>query len=179
MKTVKKFYIRPATANDSEIIAQLSVICWQHAYKNIFDNAYLDSLQWQTRAAGRNKFYVENTNAAGFIVEVDEHAVGFCDTGPARLVEKLPLITNNYGEIYALYLLPEYQKQGIGAALCQTACEYLISKGYAHCIIWTLVENTQAIEFYKAIGCTQQYWYKDKIINDQAQKEIAFTLDLL
>lgn len=171
--------IRQATENDNETIAQLSVTCWQQAYKDILNQDFLAQLDWRPRASGRKKFYQENKTAAGYIAEVEGRAIGFCDAGPARVVEKMPAIDRSYGEIYAIYVLQEFQKQGIGLALCKAACEHLISKGFARCIIWTLVDNKPAIAFYNAIGCIQQAWKKITVIEEQNLAELAFTIDLL
>lgn len=173
----EKYFIRQATIDDSAIIAQLSVLCWQQAYKDIFNADFLAQLDWQARADGRKKFYSTNKNAAGYIAEVNGKAVGFCDVGPARANDQYN--NSTFGEIYAVYVLQEFQKRGIGLALCKAACEHLIAAGFARCLIWTLEDNLPAKQFYKTIGCAPQAWRKENKVDDVVHKELAFTIDLL
>ncbi len=179
MVTKFKHQIRQATEKDHVNIAKVSTICWQQAYKGIFSDAFLQGIDWQPRVGFREKFYAENKQVTGFVAEVDEQIVGFCDTGPALAVEDRPDIANNYGEIYALYVLQDFHRQGIGAALFQAACEYLIKQGFARCIIWSLEANAAGIKFYEIVGCTQQRWYKTKTVENKPSREVAFTIDLL
>lgn len=173
-----KFTLRRATKNDNATIAQLSVLCWQQSYRGIFTPDFLAQLEWEQRATGRKKFCSENKIVTGFIAEIAEQAIGFCDVGPARMIEDMPIIDRSFGEIYAIYVLREFQKQGIGLALFKAACEYLINHGFARCIIWTLKENQPAIAFYNAIGCIHQTGKKVFKIDDKQHTELAFTIDL-
>ena len=57
---------------------------------------------------------------------------------------------DSYGEIYALYVLNDYQRQGIGLNLMKFAFKEL-KKNFHSILISTLVENT-ANEFYQKAG---------------------------
>ena len=58
--------------------------------------------------------------------------------------------SNEYGEIYALYVDSEYRKKGIGQALINYAFD-ILKKKYRYILISTLVEN-DANKFYQKIG---------------------------
>lgn len=173
-----KVVVRKALLNDNDAIAKLSVSSWQKTYANILPADFLANLDWLERAAGRADFYAKNNDAAGFVVYDAGVLLGFCDSGAARQLEHLPFIDASYGEIYAIYVLEEAQQCGLGRALCQAACEHLMQQKFKHCVIWSLVDNTQALNFYIHNGCTPQPWRKRRVIDGNEYIEQAFTLNL-
>ena len=54
------------------------------------------------------------------------------------------------GEIFALYVLPEYHGTGVAQALMQTGLEQLAD--YPTVCLWVLKENARAIRFYQKCG---------------------------
>ena len=56
------------------------------------------------------------------------------------------------GEIYELYLLPEFQGVGLGKRLFRAICKELRKMEYGPLIIWALEANDIATEFYQAMG---------------------------
>ena len=56
------------------------------------------------------------------------------------------------GEIYELYLRPEYQGIGLGSRLFSEARRLLGSLGCKGLVVWTLEENDRAVNFYSALG---------------------------
>ena len=55
------------------------------------------------------------------------------------------------GEVYAIYLLKEYQRQEIGRKLMKAVVDELVQKQHANLIIWALKDNPSR-GFYKALG---------------------------
>ena len=74
-----------------------------------------------------------------------DHVIGFVCYG-AYQDQTLP----QHGEIYALYVLQDYQKQGVGFALMNAAIEKL--QTYSHIALWVLKGNQRAIAFYQQYG---------------------------
>ena len=58
------------------------------------------------------------------------------------------------GELHQIYLLPEYQKQGLGRVLYQAALEDLRDMGFRNFIICTYAENENAKTFYARMGAS-------------------------
>ena len=56
------------------------------------------------------------------------------------------------GEIYELYLRPEYQGLGFGRRLFTAARRDLAQSALKSLIVWALSENENAVEFYRALG---------------------------
>jgi ribosomal protein S18 acetylase RimI-like enzyme len=56
------------------------------------------------------------------------------------------------GEIYELYLRPEFQGLGFGRRLFTSARRDLLQSGLKSMVIWALSDNDPATEFYRALG---------------------------
>ncbi|MBQ4436754.1 MAG: GNAT family N-acetyltransferase, partial [Clostridia bacterium] len=67
--------------------------------------------------------------------------VGYGDRG-----EEAP----DTGEIFALYVLPEYYGKGVGRQLMEAGLEQLME--YPQVCLWVLKENRRAIRFYEKSG---------------------------
>jgi len=56
------------------------------------------------------------------------------------------------GEIYELYMRPEFQGLGFGRRLFTAVRRDLAQNGFKSLIVWVLSENEKAVEFYRALG---------------------------
>ena len=56
------------------------------------------------------------------------------------------------GEIFELYLAPEYQGGGFGRRMFEAARKDLAGHGYATFVVWALADNERAIGFYRRLG---------------------------
>ena len=56
------------------------------------------------------------------------------------------------GEIYELYLRPEFQGLGFGRRLSTSARRDLLQSGLKSMVVWVLSDNETATEFYRALG---------------------------
>jgi ribosomal protein S18 acetylase RimI-like enzyme len=56
------------------------------------------------------------------------------------------------GEIYELYLRPEFQGLGFGRRLFAAAKRDLAQSGLKSMVVWALSDNDPATEFYRALG---------------------------
>jgi GNAT superfamily N-acetyltransferase len=145
--------IRAATLADAAGVAEVHVASWRETYPGIIPQTYIDRLDIVAREAHwgsvitRGDFVLLATNAKG--------VAGFVATGPFRAsVETMA------GEVYAIYLRAQYQKQGIGRALFKTARNHLATRNLLPFGVWVLKDNP-ACRFYQAMGGTV---CKEKII---------------
>ena len=72
--------------------------------------------------------------------------IGFADGGPERTSNPI-----YKGELYAIYILEAYQRQGIGCRLTLSIAERLRVLGLHSMLVWVLVDNP-AYRFYEALG---------------------------
>ena len=83
-----------------------------------------------------------------------EKIIAFLDFGISRHLKY------GKGEIYAIYVLPEYQRCGAGTLLMSQAIEQLQQKNLSPYIVITLENNIPAQKFYESIG----FNFSDKIL---------------
>ncbi len=81
--------------------------------------------------------------ATVLVVEIGGTIAGYATVGRNRARE-LP----QQGEIYELYLRPEYQGIGLGSRLLAAARDELAAHGLRGMVVWALEDNVNALAFY-------------------------------
>ena len=149
--------VRPASLLNAADIAHIHLNCWKNNYKGIIDQSFLDTLTLEDRLKNRQKILKESTDIH-FIALYQNKIVGFCDAGHFYFRTNQKLSTeqrnnrNEPGEIYSMYVSPEYQNRGIGKFLFEQARNELNNKGLIPFIIWTLKDNQASCQFYESLG---------------------------
>lgn len=140
--------IRKAKLDDSEEIVKVQIAAWKTTYQGIIPDDYLDSMVWEDRVS------IWKRLISSQIVYVAEnqynHLVGFCNVGEGSK-EEYP---DFEGELYAFYILKEYQRNEIGKELFNRAIEDLKDIGICSLIVKVLEEN-QFKYFYESLGAEQ------------------------
>ncbi len=134
-------------------IAALHVAGWQEAYGGMVDQAYLDSLSVEKRME-EWQIWLATGESDVFLAKLDGVAAGFIMCG--RTKTPPPGSSNirptHSAEIYAIYLKPEFFRQGIGAALMKKSVACLKEKKHKTLCLWVLGGNKRACQFYEAMG---------------------------
>lgn len=141
-------HIRKAGLADAKGIAKVHVDSWQTTYKNIVPDEYLNQLTYERR----EQLWRSNlVNDLVFIAENKANEiVGFSSGGEER-TGKYPGYS---GELYAIYILKEYQRNGLGQLLFEPVIEDLLQKNISTMIIKVLEDNNSRL-FYEALGGKQ------------------------
>ena len=139
--------IRKATIGDAFAIARVQVMSWRSTYRGLVPDSYLDLLNVEVRAA-RWREALAARSAILFVAEDAGEIVGFISGGVLR-----EPIAQLEAELYAIYLLQEWQGQGIGRRLTQQLVATLLGSGYKSMAVWVLEKNP-AVGFYKRLGGT-------------------------
>lgn len=138
--------IRRATISDAEGIAKVHVDSWRTTYKNIIPDSFLAKLSYEQRT----ELWKRNISQQGNYVFVAEsptgEIVGFADCGKRK--ENL---TPNSGDLTSIYLLEEYQGQGIGKKLMKQLFLQFQELGYDKVFVEVLEDNKTRY-FYEAFG---------------------------
>lgn len=139
--------IRPATPDDAPAIAHVHVEAWRTAYRNVLPDHVLDGLSEEQR---RNHWQavLSSPQPGEFVLvaEQDGRVVGFAKGGPERGGDP-----QFRGEVYAIYLLNEFRRQGIGRVLFRRAVEALVEFGLNSMKVWVLRDNPYQ-RFYERHG---------------------------
>ncbi len=127
--------IRRANAHDASEIARVHVATWQSAYKGIVPQPHLDSLDvtaWEQSW----KEWLGRTDSSVFVAEEEGALCGFIGGGPLR-----EPVGDCDCEIYAIYVLANMQKRGVGRDLISSLAGDLKKQGFASPAVWVLADN--------------------------------------
>lgn len=144
--------IRPATPADSDAIARVHVESWQATYAGILPDSYLIGLSAEQQAKSwRAMLTHPESGAATLVVEAQfedimPEIVGFGSAGRARDIHLL-----YDGEIYSLYVAPDWQGQGLGQRLLSLLFRRLYEADMDDALLWVLAENPTRF-FYEHMG---------------------------
>jgi len=140
--------IREATPDDVPGIARVHVDTWRTAYPGIVPAEHLAGLSYErSEARWREHAFREGSPSLVFVAEDAGRIVASASGGPER--DNIP---GYDGELYGLYVLAAYQRQGIGRELTLTVARRLAADGFRAIIIWVLKDNLEARAFYEALG---------------------------
>lgn len=136
---------------------------WQESYRGIVNQGYLDRMTI-SRCEEMASRYPENT----LVAKDGARVIGFACAGAVNG-------EIDAGEVYALYVLEEYQHQGIGYALMREALSLL--KGCRIVYLWAFKDNTKALRFYERVGFRQDGTEKELVLGSPV-KGIRMTMEL-
>jgi GNAT superfamily N-acetyltransferase len=144
MKTLS-IEVRRADAQDARAISEVHRYAWEQAYSGLIPHKPLmqmicrrDETWWRKASRG---------SATILVIEVEGQVVGYSTLGLNR-ARALPYD----GEIYELYLLPEYQGTGLGSMLFGEALNLLKSLGCSGNIAWCLEDSDIVTRFFRSRG---------------------------
>ena len=142
--------IRRAGIPDARAIAEIVVAGWQAAYRGLMPRQFLDSLSVAGREAAWREMLARDCEGGipAWLAIRHGRAVGFVSSGPPRDEDvSLPA-----AEVYAIYVLPEAWRGGVGRALLETATGHWRARGTGTLVLWVLDDNDRARRFYEAMG---------------------------
>ncbi|MDA1326394.1 MAG: GNAT family N-acetyltransferase [Proteobacteria bacterium] len=141
--------VRRGRGDDAASIARVHVESWRSTYAGMLPKDMLLKLssadheaRWWRHVLGRfrRRHYV-------YVAEHEtDGVIGFISGGPARESGLDP-----EAEIYALYLLDEFQGEGVGRALFLRLANRLNRECGPSLVVWVLSENPSRY-FYEAMG---------------------------
>jgi ribosomal protein S18 acetylase RimI-like enzyme len=145
--------IREAELSDAAAMARVMVESFRSAHRDHLPEASLMKLSYEESErnwARALRELSESDERTEYIYVAENDAgdlIGIAMGGPERSSHPLYL-----GEIYVLYLLPAYYRQGIGRQLTASVVERLVERGMDSLLIRVLQANTRARRFYEALG---------------------------
>ena len=136
---------RRARPEDAADVAEIHDSAWRTAYRGLIPGAELEKMiirrgpgWWETALKRGSRVLV---------LTFGDAVAGYANVGRNR-ARGLPY----EGEIYELYLRPEYQGLGFGRKLFTDARQELVSAGFDGLAVWALAANEPALGFYRALG---------------------------
>jgi ribosomal protein S18 acetylase RimI-like enzyme len=144
------FDVRAARSDDLYGAAVARVTSWRAAFTGLVPQDFLDAMDpekiaasWaDSIAAGRSRLYV---------AAADGEIVGYAGVGPERAVDA----PEHVGELYALFVHPDWWGSGAARFLTDAAVADLSAAGCDQVWLWVLEANTRARAFYRRYGFTE------------------------
>ena len=137
--------IRTARLGDEVEIASVHDAAWRDAYSGVIPGRELERMiqrrgptWWRQAIRGGTRLTV---------LDFADRIAGYASYGRNRM----PALGHG-GEIFELYLAPEYQGAGLGKRMFQAARDDLAAHGYRAFVVWALADNERAVEFYRRLG---------------------------
>jgi len=140
--------IRPARALDARPIARLDVETWRTTYAGVLSASYLVGLSERRREAGWRAVILREPRDVRVAVDAGDIIRGFGSCGPNRGDRFFA------GEVFTLYVAPDWQNQGIGRRLLIALFRRLVAAGRRSAIVWVLRDNPARF-FYERLGARQ------------------------
>ena len=138
--------IRRAVLSDAPGIARVDVDSWRSTYIGLVPDDVLSSYDYSERERAR-RIGIADESTITFVAEhKTDGIVGFLSGGPAR-IDDMPYAS----ELYAIYLLEQYQRQGIGRRLVSELCAWLLTQDITSMYTWVLDKNPSR-RFYESLG---------------------------
>jgi ribosomal protein S18 acetylase RimI-like enzyme len=137
--------IRRAEARDALALASTHNDAWRTAYQGIIPGPELDKLI--NRRGGKWWEGAIRQGSRISILTFGDTVAGYANYGRNRARS----LTYD-GEIYELYLRPEFQGLGFGRRLFTAARRDLAQGEIRSLVVWALSDNESAVEFYRTLG---------------------------
>ena len=137
--------IRLGRPGDAAGIARLDVETWRATYAGILATPFLVGLSTRRRELGWGTVIEREPRDVRVAVNQDGHILGFGSCGRSRGEAEFA------GEVFTLYVAPDWQNQGIGRRLLVALFERLFDQGCGAVIIWVLRDNPGRF-FYQRLG---------------------------
>ncbi|RYX98366.1 MAG: GNAT family N-acetyltransferase [Bradyrhizobiaceae bacterium] len=137
--------VRPARTADAVAVASTHDEAWRSAYQGLIPGPELDKLINRRGAQWWDSAIRKGSRVS--VLCFGDKVAGYANYGRNR-ARSLQF----EGEIYELYLRPEFQGLGFGRRLFASAKRDLMQSGLKNLVIWALSDNEGATEFYRALG---------------------------
>jgi L-amino acid N-acyltransferase YncA len=146
-------HVRPASLQDAAAIAAVHVQSWKGGYQGLLPEAVLKGLSVERRERWWSQWLAELGQRDRILVaERDGQVVGFASLGQSRDFDA----DDRVAEVYAIYVLPDCWRHGIGQALMRRSVDELLHAAFREARLWVLETNQRTRRFFDAAG-----WYFD------------------
>jgi len=137
--------IRRAKTSDAKAVADTHDEAWKGAYQGVIPGVELEKLVTRRGADWWDSAIRKGSRIS--LLAFGDKVAGYANYGRNRARSLF-----YDGEIYELYLCPEFQGLGFGRRLFTAARRDLAQSGLKSLVIWALTDNEPAVGFYKALG---------------------------
>ena len=150
---------------------------WRIAYAGIFPDSVFDERDKNIGAKAREfteeKFLGDRKTA--YVAEHDGKIVGVMF---GTLDSDYEYFRNDYADLVALYVYPEYQGMGIGTALKDIFVRWAKEKEADRFVVGVLKDNAKARKVYESWGGRLSAHEQDFVVMDTGYPESFYTFEI-
>lgn len=140
--------VRAARPGDARAIARLDIETWRSTYAGMLSSAYLVGLSEPRREIGWRNVILKEPRDVRVACDAEGVLLGFGSCGPSRGDRRF------LGEVFTLYVAPDWQNCGIGRSLLIALFRRLVAVERPSALIWVLCDNPGRF-FYERLGGRQ------------------------
>ena len=162
--------IRPATRSDTHAMARIYVQTWRDTYLSVIPYGYL----FEMSATEHERAFLHEltrTRALGFVAEEAGNVVGFVSGGPERHGDWV-----YGGEVYALYVLKNFQRRGLGTELVWALAKKMRRSG-VHSMLVRVLRLNPYRRFYRKVNGTYLKTEQQLFAGESVEVEVYGWLD--
>lgn len=152
------FAVRSGIADDAEKIAAIFVETWRATYPGMLPDRVL--VRMSDEAQGMYWARILGSRRGRELVRVavgaDGSLAGFGSAGPERHGTRFE------GEVYTLYVRPDWQNRGVGRKLICALFQGLRERDCRQAMLWVVAANPSRF-FYEALGGQKSYERTEKL----------------
>ena len=165
--------IHEALVSDAGGIATVHISTWRSAYQGIMSDSFLRDLSIETRTSGWVKILeTPAPKAHTYVAVLDKSIVGFIGVGSNQSEEAI----DSQGELFALYVEPDFQGRGIGSKLMEKGIEALRFEGFTSALLWVAEENFLARAWYESRHWKLNGEFDQRSFGEKSIKSIGYAL---
>lgn len=146
MSKVANISFREATVADCMAVARVHVRSWKESFAGIVPQTFMDKMTVENRARAFEQRFPGDSYKMYVAEAAGQGVVGFADFGEPR-----ESLDGYEAELYAIYLLPEFQGEGVGVRLFNLCVEDLVRNGKSSMCLLAL-ETSPYKSFYVKMG---------------------------
>jgi ribosomal protein S18 acetylase RimI-like enzyme len=168
--------VREMALDDCDRVSEIRIRGWQHAYRGLMPQPYLDALSVAEDAERRRTFFVRaGSEVVNLVAERAGEVVGWACHGPYRDGE----IRTDDAELYAIYVDAGQFGAGIGQSLLREAVRRCADAKHPRMLLWVLKGNDRARRFYERAGFTADGAEEPSDVDGVAVPEVRYVRELL
>lgn len=160
--------IRPAALPDVEGMSVVLDKAWRENYKDIFSPEQIAEYTGDYRRESFTRLVNDGKDV--FVLLADGEVIAVC---AAQTCAEKPF--EGYAEIMLLYVLPEWQRKGMGKKLLSHTLRKMRGKGYKSAVLDTAEKNLGARKFYEKFGFTERKTAVSRKFDDITR--VIYTID--
>ena len=151
MSHPRTWKVRPATLEDGEAIETVRIETSQACFRGIISDRFLDSLTVTPSRIRRYRSAIEDRDRSVLVVaDSGTEVIGMGVAEPLGEAEETAAVA----EVHAVYVLPAWQRCGVGRALLKCVTDGLRARGHRDAVLWAPRDLQATRSFYEANGWT-------------------------